>query len=238
MDPVRRDDEAVRQERRQTWKDWNAESKQIRFASEQRASYSATNIAHQVDETCGTIRTLYQERGLLTQPGSPESVVSGPGGADAGMGFGTALYSVLESISLSAGNEIIDSAARTAGTTAGLADVDHFVAQVRSVVDSEPVRRAAAREHWREMQLAGLGPDGVIVVEGIADLVYRDDDGSLVIVDYKTDVGVSAETLEAYWTQLAIYAHLLKTAASERVSTLQLVFARAGAPTVLTRQAG
>lgn len=47
------------------------------------------------------------------------------------------------------------------------------------------------------MQLAGLGPDGITVVEGIADLIYRDRDGSLVIADYKTDVGVAQETLEA-----------------------------------------
>ena len=85
------------------------------------------------------------------------------------------------------------------------------------------------------MQLAGSGPDGVTVVEGIADLVYRDDDGSLVIVDYKTDVGVSADTLEAYWAQLAIYADLLRNATGETVSRLQLVFCRPGQAAVVER---
>lgn len=85
------------------------------------------------------------------------------------------------------------------------------------------------------MQLAGTGPDAATVVEGIADLVYRDDDGSLVIVDYKTDVGISAETLETYWTQLAIYADLLRKATGENVSRLELVFTRPGRAAVVER---
>ena len=85
------------------------------------------------------------------------------------------------------------------------------------------------------MQLAGLGPDGTTVVEGIADLVYRDPDGGLVIADYKTDVGVAAHTLEAYWAQLAIYADLLRKATGERVVRLELVFCRVGAAAVIAR---
>ncbi|WP_231499085.1 PD-(D/E)XK nuclease family protein, partial [Gordonia alkanivorans] len=53
------------------------------------------------------------------------------------------------------------------------------------------------------------------VIEGIADRDYREDDRSLVIVDYKTDAGVSTDTLEAHWAQLAIYAHLVNVVASE-----------------------
>ncbi|MDV3208670.1 MAG: PD-(D/E)XK nuclease family protein [Rhodococcus ruber] len=80
--------------------------------------------------------------------------------------------------------------------------------------------------------------DSDTVVEGIADLVYREDDGTLVIVDYKTDVAVTHETLEAYWTQLTLYAELLTRAAGERVGALQLVFVRAGEAYVLDRRFG
>lgn len=105
----------------------------------------------------------------------------------------------------------------------------------KSVFSSEPVMRAVAREHWREMQLAGMSPDGTVVVEGIADLVYREDDESLVIVDYKTDIGGTGETLEAYWTHLAVYANLHIRAAGEQVRRVVLVFARPDHATVLSR---
>lgn len=73
------------------------------------------------------------------------------------------------------------------------------------------------------------------VVEGITDLVFRDDDGALVVVDYKTDVRVSATTTEAHWAQ--IYADLLRTAAGERVSTLQLMLCRDDGAVALSRSA-
>ena len=130
---------------------------------------------------------------------------------------------------------MVDEKARNAGTLAGLVDLDRFVLLAKSVFECEPVKRAAAREHWQEMQLAGMSPEESIVVEGIADLVYREDDGSLVIVDYKTDVGVTAETLEAYWIQLSVYADLLTRATGEQVSQVELVFARRDAAVVLAR---
>lgn len=63
-----------------------------------------------------------------------------------------------------------------------------------------PVRRSRPNlrgvRHWphlgRRCNSPGSLPDGVTVVEGIADLVYRDDDGTLVIADYKTDVATQA----------------------------------------------
>ena len=118
---------------------------------------------------------------------------------------------------------------------AGIKDSDFFVALACSAITAAPVQRAAVRQHWQEMQLAGLGPDGVTVVEGIADLVYREDDNTLVIVDYKTDRRVRRETLEAYWAQLSIYADLIGQATGERVGRLELVFCRPGGAAVVDR---
>lgn len=131
-------------------------------------------------------------------------------------------------------SEFDEKALRT-GALAGLVDLGRFVLLAKSVFSSEPVQRAGAREHWQEMQLAGMSPHETIVVEGIADLVYREDDGSLVIVDYKTYVGVTATTLEAYWTQLSVYADLLARATGETVSRGILVFARSEIADVVTR---
>jgi ATP-dependent exoDNAse (exonuclease V) beta subunit len=68
------------------------------------------------------------------------------------------------------------------------------------------VRRAAAREHWRESYVGTVRDNGS-VLEGFVDLIYREDDGSLVIVDYKTDA-IPAGALEP---RVAYYAPQLRT---------------------------
>ena len=233
VDPVRHDDDTVQEVHRRAWAEWSAESATVRETSEAPVSYSATSIVH--DDSGAAILAGYRDAGLLSFPGAAEVVAAGRPSVDSGTTLGTALHAALESVELDAAPEVVEKAGRAAASTAGLVDVEHFVRLIQSAFASEPVQRAAAREHWREMQLAGRAPDGTSVVEGIADLVYREDDGSLVIVDYKTDVGVSAATLEAYWAQLSIYAHLLRTVAGERVSTLQLVLCRIGGAVVLSR---
>jgi ATP-dependent exoDNAse (exonuclease V) beta subunit len=83
----------------------------------------------------------------------------------------------------------------------GVADHAEIVtALVRSALDSDLVERAAARDHWRESYVGTVQDDGT-VLEGLVDLIYREDDGSLVVVDYKTDA-IPASALE---TRLAYY---------------------------------
>jgi ATP-dependent helicase/nuclease subunit A len=72
---------------------------------------------------------------------------------------------------------------------------------------------------------------GDTVLEGIVDLLYRDDDG-LVIVDYKTDaVPLSALSarVDFYRPQLAAYAAALEAAAGEPVARCVLLFLAPGA---------
>ncbi|MDY6811375.1 MAG: hypothetical protein SW127_20570 [Actinomycetota bacterium] len=49
-----------------------------------------------------------------------------------------------------------------------------------------------------------LAPGDTTLVEGFADLAYREGDGAQVIVDFNADVGVSQATLEVYWARLSI----------------------------------
>ena len=53
---------------------------------------------------------------------------------------------------------------------------------VNSARSSVLVRRAAGRQHWREQYLALVTEDGTVLVD-YADLIVREDDGLLVIVD-------------------------------------------------------
>jgi ATP-dependent helicase/nuclease subunit A len=236
IDPVRDDDEAVSAGTAvESWDEWLAASELVAANSALPSSLTVTDIAHEKRSEATTILNRYRQARQLTEPVEGEAVTAAAGSTESGSALGTALHALLEQgldVDL---DEAFDDRARTAGRVAGLIDVDRFALLARSALASEPVRRAADREHWQEMPLGGLAPGSDIVVEGIADLVYREDAGSVVIVDYKTDVGVSAETLEQYWAQLAIYASLLRAAANETVSELVLVFCRPKDAAVLRR---
>ncbi|MBY3794518.1 PD-(D/E)XK nuclease family protein [Rhodococcus fascians] len=220
----------------QSWGLWQAETAWVAEISALPSTVSATRIAHPVLPVHGAVLAEYRPADLVFPASSIEVVATLVRSVESGTTLGIAVHALLETVPLDAAlNSEFDEKARTTGALAGLVDLDRFALLAKSVFSSEPVQRAAAREHWQEMQLAGMSPNETIVVEGIADLVYREDDGSLVIVDYKTDVGVAPKTLEAYRTQLSVYADLLGRAAEEQVSRLVLVFARASSAEMLER---
>ncbi|WP_186629403.1 exodeoxyribonuclease V subunit beta [Rhodococcus sp. BP22] len=220
----------------QSWAEWQAEAARVAEISSLPSAASATQVAHPVLPVHYAVMSEYRSAGLVFRSKSIEVVAPSIGSVESGTNLGVALHALLEVVPLDTPlDAVFDENARSAGALAGLVDLDRFVHLAKSVFSSEPVMRASAREHWQEMQLAGMSPGETIVVEGIADLVYREDDRSLVIVDYKTDVGVTAETIEAYWTQLAVYADLLERATGELVRAMALVFARPVSAAVLRR---
>src|SRR5205814_7140454 len=79
--------------------------------------------------------------------------------------------------------------------------------------------------HWREVYV-GV-PLGDTVLEGYIDLLYRDDDG-LVVVDHKTDSWRTEADLDAkvdrYRPQLAAYALAAARATEELVARAVLLF--------------
>jgi ATP-dependent exoDNAse (exonuclease V) beta subunit len=70
-------------------------------------------------------------------------------------------------------------------------------------------------------------PFGDGVLEGFIDLLYRDDDG-LVVVDYKTDTWRADSDLDAkvdrYRVQLAAYAYAVSRVVDEPVPRAVLLF--------------
>jgi ATP-dependent helicase/nuclease subunit A len=147
-----------------------------------------------------------------------------------GTAIGRAVHGVLQSVDLATGAGLDDAVA--AQTLAeGVVPYTELVTDlVMSALAAPLLRRAAARPHWRESYVATVLGDTVL--EGIVDLLYRDDDG-LVIVDYKTDaVPMSALSarVDFYRPQLAAYAAALETAVGEPVARCVLLFlAPAGA---------
>ncbi|MET0494381.1 MAG: UvrD-helicase domain-containing protein [Actinoplanes sp.] len=141
-----------------------------------------------------------------------------------GTAIGRAVHGVLQQVDLATGAGLADAVA--AQTLAeGVTPMADLVSQlVSSALTSPLVRRAAASRHWRESYVATVVGDRVL--EGIVDLLYRDDDG-LVIVDYKTDaVPLSAlsSRVDFYRPQLAAYAAALEAATGEQIARCVLLF--------------
>lgn len=142
-----------------------------------------------------------------------------------GSQVGRAVHAVLQVVDLSTG-EGLDDAVRVQALAEGILDQTDLIRNlVRSAFDSEIVRRASSREHWREIYLGAPGKDGV-VMEGIVDLLYREDDGTLVIVDYKTDAvpaGGIAARAQYYRPQLEAYRDMLAASVAEPIE-MRLLF--------------
>ena len=83
---------------------------------------------------------------------------------------------------------------------------------------------------WPEIPVAASidTPRGPVVIEGIIDLLYQDDDGELVILDYKSDrVNDSAAAdakLEHYRMQGVAYAAAVESATGITVKAVQFLF--------------
>jgi ATP-dependent helicase/nuclease subunit A len=142
-----------------------------------------------------------------------------------GSAVGRAVHAVLQAVDLSTGDGLRAAAAAQAAAEGILGREAVIEALCRSALASDLVRRAAGRRHWREVYV-GV-PHGEGVLEGYVDLLYRDDDG-LVVVDYKTDAWRTEADLDAkvarYRVQLDAYAGAVAEATGEPVARSQLLF--------------
>jgi ATP-dependent helicase/nuclease subunit A len=176
---------------------------------------TATGLAHTDDEA-----------GLSDEAG--EDIAASRRGR-AATSRGRAVHAVLQVIDLATGAGL-DDLARAQADAEGIPEQAPEVATlVRAACDSEPVRRAAALRHWREVPV-GARVEGV-VLEGFVDLLYELPDGRLVIVDYKTDAVHGAEVdrrMERYRLQGGVYALLVAEVTGWEVARVEFVFAAAG----------
>jgi ATP-dependent helicase/nuclease subunit A len=147
-----------------------------------------------------------------------------------GSAVGRAVHGVLQSIDLRSGAGLDDAVAAQCLAEWVVEFTDLVTALVRSALAHEVVQRAAEREHWREPYVGTVQEDGT-VLEGFVDLIYREDDGSLVIVDYKTDDipdGAIPARTAYYQPQLDAYRQILGAAAEADVTASPLVFLQPG----------
>ncbi|WP_018333260.1 UvrD-helicase domain-containing protein [Actinomycetospora chiangmaiensis] len=200
------------------WDDWASTRSTALKAARRPQAESATDIAH--DRATVALPSIVRA-GLEKQPRDLELSPWLKGRY--GTAIGRAVHGVLQSVPLSTGDGL-DAAAEAQALAENVPDAAAEIADaVRAALDSPILRRAATRPHWRETYV-GTEVDGTLV-EGYVDLLYRDDDG-LVLVDYKTDQDAGPIALAAYETQLGVYARAIADATGEPVVRSVLLFLR------------
>ena len=143
-----------------------------------------------------------------------------------GTAVGRAVHAVLQVVDLATGDGLeaaVDAQCVAEGVTDARAEVLRLT---QNALQMDVVQRAAARRHWKETYVGAVAEDGLIV-EGFVDLVYEEDDGSLVVVDYKADaVPDTAVAVRAkhYAPQVAAYLTSVGTATGLTVSAGVLAF--------------
>lgn len=136
-----------------------------------------------------------------------------------GSAVGRAVHGVLQTVDLTATEPApgeVEAQCVAEGVTAYQ---DLVTALVRSALASPLVATAAHARHWRESYVGTVQEDGT-VLEGYVDLIFEDDDGTLVIVDYKTDAipaGALDTRVAYYQPQLQAYATCLQDATGRPV---------------------
>lgn len=180
------------------------------------ASISATSVAKlrkQSDERDEESETSIQGRRLAAQRGR---------GATS---FGRAVHAVLQEVDLPNG-ERLDALARRHALAEGIDGSHEQIAHYAGrALGTEVLRRASASRHWRELYVGtDLGPH---LLEGIVDLLYRDESGYHV-VDYKTDrvttMSDADRLVERYRLQGAAYAVALEAVLGEAVRDVTFLF--------------
>jgi len=157
-----------------------------------------------------------------------------------GTAVGRAVHGVLQLVDLATGDGLHDAVAAQCVAEGVVEFTDLVIGLVQSVLAADVVQRAAARPHWRESYVGTVQDDGT-VLEGFVDLIYREDDDSLVVVDYKTDDAPDAalpDRVAYYAPQVNAYASMLSAATGAAVGPPVLVFARQTGSRVLTVERG
>ena len=168
---------------------------------------------------------------LAARTAPPPVSAAGPGGRD----FGSLVHRLLEWMPLEdvdAGRaERVRTMAEALAPSFGLdaEAADRAAAQVERALSLPVIDRARhASRVWRELSL--WFPDGAHLVEGVVDLVFEED-GQLVVVDYKSDAIASEQALDQaahHAPQLQLYGRGLAQAAGLPVRERVVLFTALG----------
>ena len=144
-----------------------------------------------------------------------------------GMEIGTAVHEVLAKVSPGLSGEPLLKQLRELVELEGVADDDGVIlAMARATAETDLFRRLASRPHWRAAPIWCPLPGGRLL-NGVLDLVYRDEAGAWHIVDYKTDRAEGPDgrerLLQRYRNQLLAYADAFRRTTGHPVASASLL---------------
>jgi ATP-dependent exoDNAse (exonuclease V) beta subunit len=208
-------------------------------AAEPRQAYDTHEDA--APATAGSDLASREAPDVATVESSSESVDDGEGAQrwmrsfKASTALGIAVHAVLESVDLRTLADL-DGLAVLAASANGVEPRAAEVARLaRAAAESPVVRAAVAGRFWREVPV-GASHEGVLL-EGFIDLLYERPDGTLGIIDYKTD-RVSpahlAQRAAQYRLQGGAYALAIEAATGRHVRSVDYVFASLGETVTFT----
>jgi ATP-dependent exoDNAse (exonuclease V) beta subunit len=147
------------------------------------------------------------------------------GSRRAGSALGLAVHAVLQRAELDNLGDL-ESVAEAAAREHGV-EPTRVVEYARRAAFSEPVREAVRSGRlWREVPVGAQV--GQTLIEGTIDLLYAHSDGTLGVVDYKTDRASKSSVVThaaRYELQGGAYALAVQHAVQRKVSTVEFVFA-------------
>jgi ATP-dependent helicase/nuclease subunit A len=142
-----------------------------------------------------------------------------------GTALGRAVHAVLATVDFVAPAELGALAAAEAAVE-GISEVVDVAQRVQSALDSPTVVAARkAPRRWRELYVSAPVGDRDRLVEGYIDLLFEDEQGGLVVVDYKTDAALDT-AVDRYRLQAATYALALEATLGRPVARAVFVFCR------------
>ena len=148
----------------------------------------------------------------------------------AGTHLGRAVHAALQTLTWDAASEAITAVARAQTVAEAIPHLaDEAASLIRVALRSDAAQRArSAKRALREVAFAL--PHGDTILEGYADLLIESEDGSLEIIDWKTD-HIPADAVEArlrdYELQAGIYVLGIEAATGRVVSRVTYVFVSA-----------
>jgi ATP-dependent helicase/nuclease subunit A len=180
---------------------WNNDHKQSIIAAKQRGYVTPSQLAD---------HTMFEAPKPEDNMESTERNASERGRG--GTNFGSAVHAVLQDIDFENRlelNDLVAAAIEAHGVEGGASEVTQ---SVNNVMSTPTMLKATNANSWREAWVAAEVEDGS-EVEGSVDLIIRNEDDSMTIVDYKTDRVVGEwleERAKGYEPQLAGYALVLE----------------------------
>jgi ATP-dependent helicase/nuclease subunit A len=194
---------------------WRTAHDDLLANANERRVFAATAIAalHELDEPIDSVAADDAPTSL------PPAIRRG------GTALGRAVHAVLATVDLDEPDDLSGLAASQAAAE-GIGDVADVGRRARSALDAPVVlaARAAARR-WRELYVAAPVGDRGRLIEGYIDLLFEDERGELVVVDYKTDADLDTAA-DRYRLQAATYALALESTLGRPVSRAVFVFCR------------